>query len=520
MNIAFLPAETEDTASSRIRCYTIQKTLASNGLSCTIGDGWNSYILFVQKRITYEIMAQAIKAREQGGIIIYDLDDLGPALDYYTKPELLVEMISLADLVTTDTEGHKEYLLSRYPSLNVAIIPDAIDYYPSAPVSNPQVEANPLRVLWFGSIHNIGLFEKYAATLAELPDVEVVVATGTSGIEKYRTAYSSITFVPWSREGFVRTLQTCHLSCLMHDGSEIDRAKSNNKMITSISWGVPAVVSRTPEYEKTAIAAGVEFAVFQNEQELGERIERLRPSLSRRDYLLKAQPVVWKHYSPRSVAILFLQTIKDALAEKKLRIFQQQMQVPVPPATAATVQRKKPPERDYLRDRVNPEGRDYRLGVYERQRQGGAKPLISNPTIDEIRLALRAHSPLSVLEVGCGRGRIMEELVDEFDMAGCDISEDMLKLCPPHLRVFRYDIIAQNHSLLKAHQNRWDIIFTRGVTMYFMENPVQMAYAMNNLLMLAGKKIIVWEHQKVCDRMREFSSSRKFEYRPIEQRSE
>src|SRR5882672_5512354 len=88
-------------------------------------------------------------------------------------------------------------------------------------------------------------------------------------------------------------------------------------------------------------------------------------------------------------------------------------------------------DRDYVRDWVDSRGRDYRLRVFERQRKGGLQPLVSNPTVAEIRQALEACSPSmkdSILEVGCGWGRLLEELHSDFDIAGCDVSDDMLGL--------------------------------------------------------------------------------------------
>ena len=180
-------------------------------------------------------------------------------------------------------------------------------------------------------------------------------------------------------------------------------------------------------------------------------------------------------------------------------------------------------ERDYVRDWVDSRGRDYRLGVFERQRKGGHKPLVSNPTVAEIRQVLAACSPGmkgSILEVGCGWGRLLEELHSDFDISGCDVSDDMLGLADPRLKTFKLDIATENIPFMRANEQRWDVLFTRGVMLYFMEVPVQMAYAMNNMLMLAAKRIIIWEWPEVCAKMRQFSSSPKFEYRPIEHRSE
>ena len=521
MNISMMPADDDNTASSRIRCYTIQNILSKNSINAQIGFIENPQILFIQKKLTHEILSKALSTANGGGLVIYDVDDLSAALDYWAPPKLVKEMMHLADLVTTDTEGHRKFIESVYSPRRIAVVPDSIDYYPTAPIRMIQEEASPLRILWFGSMSNISLFEKYASTLSALPNVEVIVATGSEGLDSCRSAFPFVTFVPWSQENFIKTLQSCHLTCLMHDGSDIDRTKSNNKMITSIAWGVPAVVSSTPEYARTAHEAGLDYAVFTDSSDLPIIIENLRDPNARRDYLKHSQSIIWSLYSPQSVAFSFLASLKDLLNEKQAELAAAKIKFVQQKTTTSHYQQPASVlERDYLRDWVNPEGTNYRLGVYERQRKGGIKPLVSNPTIDQIRAAFRANNARTVLELGCGWGRIMEELFSEFQIDGCDVSQDMLDLCPMHLNVFCHDIAVENMPFLRANQNRWDIIFTRGVMLYFMEVPVQMAYAMNNMLMLASKKIIIWEWQDVCDRMRQFSNNPKFEYHPIERRSE
>jgi len=39
---------------------------------------------------------------------------------------------------------------------------------------------------------------------------------------------------------------------------------------------------------------------------------------------------------------------------------------------------------------------------------------------------------------------------------------------------------------------------------------------MNNLLLLAPKKIIIWDWPEVCQWMKQFSDSAKFEYHPLD----
>jgi len=77
-------------------------------------------------------------------------------------------------------------------------------------------------------------------------------------------------------------------------------------MTTSIVWGVPAIVSRTPEYERTARQAKVEYAVFDGPDDLDSVVDRLRSDAARSSYLTVAQPRIWSLYAPRVVARSFL----------------------------------------------------------------------------------------------------------------------------------------------------------------------------------------------------------------------
>ena len=176
--------------------------------------------------------------------------------------------------------------------------------------------------------------------------------------------------------------------------------------------------------------------------------------------------------------------------------------------------------RDYKKAWVDPAGYAYRMRAYEKQKREGEKPLLENPTVEEVRTALVAHSPQKVLEVGCGWGRLLEELYKEFNIDGCDISQDMLKLCPPYLNVFEHDIAAENPEYYSQNGNRWDILFTRGVMLYIVEKPDVTLTTMKNMSMLVRKKILIWEWQEVCEKMQSILPDSKFEYHPIERRDE
>lgn len=316
MKFSFITAGNEDTASSRIRAYSLHRELVRSGIDSTIGYNPEANVLVVQKRVNAQVLKQLIAAKEQGQFIVYDVDDLGPALAFWIHPVYFRLVIRIADLVTTDTRGHLEYLKSRFDIPNLAIIPDAIDYYPSGVECGGSPAESPLRILWFGSLGNIAMFEKYAEIITALPDTQVVVAS--TGYEVYSSKYPAISFVTWTREGMKDILQSCHLSCLMHDGSDIGMSKSNNKMITSIAWGVPAIVSNTPEYARTAKEAGIDFAVFNTAEELVEILQTLRCPEKRKSYLDTAQKIIWNNYSPGVLKEHFIMTIAQYADKKRI----------------------------------------------------------------------------------------------------------------------------------------------------------------------------------------------------------
>lgn len=316
MRIAIFPGYAESAASSRLRAFTLCESLRILGHDARLNDATEADVVFVQKRVTRRTLATIESAIKDRTLFVYDVDDVGEPLWHAIAPSVLHRVLECADIVTTDTVGHRDLLLSNYAARRVEIIPDPIDYAPTEPVRNRIQDDEPLRILWFGNVSNLALFEKYLRTLRSIAGVEIVVVTNADAMNRLKEQFLDIHFLPWARETFVSILRDCTLTVLPHDGSEIDRAKSNNRMITSITWGVPAVVSRTPDYERTAVEAGVGWSVFSNDSELIAAIERLRSASARKAYLDTAQPDVWRKYSPLAVATRFA----DVIAEPSGRI--------------------------------------------------------------------------------------------------------------------------------------------------------------------------------------------------------
>jgi SAM-dependent methyltransferase len=168
----------------------------------------------------------------------------------------------------------------------------------------------------------------------------------------------------------------------------------------------------------------------------------------------------------------------------------------------------------------NAAGAEYRKRTFDRQHAGGTKPLIENPTYEEIQSALDRHQPKNVLEVGCGWGRILEELSATYDIEGCDLSEDLLAKARKDLKTFKLDIVSPPSGWVESHQDHWDVVFCRAVMMYFYEQPEDMRRAMATAESIAKTKVIVWEWPHIIERMKKTNPSKKFEYHPLSFREE
>ncbi|HUN55063.1 MAG TPA: glycosyltransferase [Smithella sp.] len=303
LHFSLFPAGGLETASSRIRIYTFQKALAKRSIQTTLGFSLKANVLLFQKKVTFRNLLQAHIARARGCVIIYDVDDSGYALWYWVSKHNFQEMLRIAKVVTTCSVMQREILAQEYKMGEKGIvISNTVDYFPENPVKLPQRARKKLRIVWFGNSNNFVLLEKYLKVLHQIHDSEVFAIVDARHIKKFSGKHPFVNFIPWSLHNFVPVLQDCDLACLMHDGNIHDMAKGNNKMISAITWGVPAVVSRTPEYLRTAQEAGIEYAVFSDETELSAVIERLRSPAARERYLQTAQPAIWSRYSPDVIA--------------------------------------------------------------------------------------------------------------------------------------------------------------------------------------------------------------------------
>jgi hypothetical protein len=312
IRVSFFPAKDVGLASSRIRVFQLMKALKTMEVEGVIGFSLRSNVFFVQKKVTPKIIFMVFVLRLLGKRIIYDVDDLGETLWYWAKPKRLKLMLKMAHCVVTCSSGQQAILKRDYQVGKSEVVTNSIDYFPEGPERPAPRTEKQLRVIWFGNSSNFRMLEKYIATLVE-SGVQVVSVVGISEVEELRKSYPSVEFHAWDLATFLPILRSCDLACLMHDGDIEDTAKGNNRMITAINYGVPAIVSSTPEYTRTAQDLNVPDALFSSHEELLALIRKFSSAEARNAYLDQAQEKCWANYSPDTVARQFLRIFGEPL---------------------------------------------------------------------------------------------------------------------------------------------------------------------------------------------------------------
>lgn len=315
--INFIPAGDSRTASSRLRVYALAGALKELGCDARINSNEFSEFLFIQKRVTLDLLEQVKSAKLAGSYIIYDIDDSGSALWFWVQPRLLFEIFCLADLITVDTPERAHWITKAAPWLECEVIPNPVDYGIRSPKAHQTNSGDDLKICWFGSSPNFQTFAPHLRVLAESPKTKIVVCGASHSDRNQFISFTNIEFIDWEPDVMESLLRESDLACLSHLGRKEDVRKSNHKMITSISYGVPAIVSNTPEYARTAHEIGALDSIFSDKKSLLECVETYRANQQRAQYLKRAQTIVWNKYSPEVCAKMFLDVITENKQNQK-----------------------------------------------------------------------------------------------------------------------------------------------------------------------------------------------------------
>ena len=276
--IVILSAGDINAASARLRCFFLGQKLKELGAEVWINEApAQTDIVFVQKRINAQILNYVSIAKQRGAIIIYDLDDYGPALAWLNiDPEVEKRFLSLCDIITTDTQARCDYLSSdlKYKDVGAKrVIPDPIDYM-LEPRSQPvQMSTHAWRGAWFGNYVNIIPAAPY---LQMLPSDSALAAfdvfTNAQSLMAIKEKFPTFGYHAWELETFVHNLSTYDFTVLIHNQDIEGEQKSNNKMLVSLALGIPPFVSNTAAYRDTAHAIGLPELIVKSPHELAHKL--------------------------------------------------------------------------------------------------------------------------------------------------------------------------------------------------------------------------------------------------------
>lgn len=261
MKFSIIPRYPTWGASSRLRAWTLGRSLVSLGHSVSFTLDSSADVLLIQKMVSSDWMRNA---EGFAGKVVYDFDDR----EVYAS---LPEWEHIADLLLTDTEGH-----AGESGVKCSVLPDPIDFCPSSPL--PWVPDGK-GVVWFGHHLNYGAAEdalRFAHQLGQ--GVRVI-----SGPDVRASLPDYAEFVQFDQATISDELRHSSFVILSHDKG--DPYKSNNKMICAITHGLPCIVSQTPEYMRLEMA--LKGLPFKAQQEY-----------------------VWANYHPTRIAQEFLKLLE------------------------------------------------------------------------------------------------------------------------------------------------------------------------------------------------------------------
>ena len=324
LKICWLPAGSEDLASSRLRCFGIHNNLCKRGIHSRIGYREDADILVVQKKVDHLVMQRVYQAFRAGQKLIFDIDDLEDA--YFGHGEYVDTLVETADLITTATKEQKEYIQGKYGpagegcSLMVSVLPNPVDYGLNAPIERNHQPAEKLKVVWFGADQNLRSIRTGLERIltSDFCDLGLITVPGKE-TAKMTARYANCTVVSWTLDGFVEELGRYDVAVLSHHGNEITQAKSANKMVTAVMCGLPVIASRTPDYERLACKLGVSDYLFRTDAELMEILDRFYSHHFRNRYLLATQAGMRDNFNIDAITDLFLEHVAQALASVRKR---------------------------------------------------------------------------------------------------------------------------------------------------------------------------------------------------------
>lgn len=281
--ITLSPASDAHVASARLRCHVLGRELARLGCDVRMGlasDAPPPDVLYVQKRVTPEILAYAQAVRAAGGQVVYDIDDWGDALGNLCGDEAtFAAFLATCDAVSVDTETRKAIFAGEPRFATVPqfwVVPDPIDYldaHADAPAAR-DAAGQPVHGCWFGNGPNVKPaipFMQAAVTTGRLGRFSVI--TNASLVPQLQAAWPALAVEAWALDTFAARLRDHDFCLLIHDTDTEGVQKSNNKMLAALGQGVVPLVSNTPAYAETARRIGIPELIIDGPDDVAARLQ-------------------------------------------------------------------------------------------------------------------------------------------------------------------------------------------------------------------------------------------------------
>jgi hypothetical protein len=286
VRVGWVPAGSNNTASSRLRAYKVHEHLSTSSTRYRsrvlrrLTPSPEVDVLVLQRVYGGEELNDLIRHyRSKGVRVVLDLCDVYPDAR---------ATASAVDLVTTNSVTRVKQFVQAGFACPFRVVEEPIDYdLDGRPLAHPDLQ--PLRPVWFGTYTNVGLVRTLSSFLRATAVTSQAVRTEIP---------ADWEFVEWEYRGFVDLIRRFNL-CLLPQN---DPGKSANKMVTALMCGLPVVASDIPSYRDIADAAGTSGFLCRSPEDWVRSVEKLKDRGERIRYLEKTQPLVQEKYGIQKIA--------------------------------------------------------------------------------------------------------------------------------------------------------------------------------------------------------------------------
>lgn len=276
IQITAIPKKDRNSAATRLRYYGFLDHLPKDF-------GWGRHkkkfkdILFVQKRADSETIKIASKAKKRGVPFVYDIDD--PAKNKYR-----IKLLKMADVITTDTVKRREHLSQFTPAPIVVVAP----HYDYLNQDREPLIIGPLKsVITFGNKSGLVYSLSYLAEAKEYKRKYIYREKVTNDAK----------FIKWKEKRFLHDVKKGDVCILIHGGKSRD-IKSNCKLLTMMSIGIPTLVSDSCYFAEAVRKVGFPELIITKPKEMNKKLEYLKPIEIRKEIQKRFLNYAYEHATP------------------------------------------------------------------------------------------------------------------------------------------------------------------------------------------------------------------------------